>query len=402
MAATNQQVPPAARSTGFPNPTELRPGESLSPSRGSVHHRGMIMTRSLSALWLWTVAALAQPAQPGAATPANIVLANGKIELTIGAMGGRFSRLLLREGEPLSPLATLGHFLALDGFGAPSDEERAAGMPFHGEVGRIPAKVIAKQESGSARSVTLQFWLPLAQETLTRTVEMAEGESIVYVTSELESAMAVDRPVSWAEHATLGAPFLEPGKVTIDTSATRCRVRAEKAGSTGKLAYLKDFDWPMAPLTKGGFVNLLPVPVVEPSLDLATCLMDPARRYAYVTALRADKHLIFGYVFRREEYPWLMNWMNYSGTARATRGIEFSTQPFDVSHRETVDAHEMFGAPTYKWLPAKSKLRTRFLFFYSAVPSDFTAVSDVLFEDGQVKIKDQSGKIVALNARLPL
>jgi hypothetical protein len=67
-----------------------------------------------------------------------------------------------------------------------------------------------------------------------------------------------------------------------------------------------------------------------------------------------------------------------------------------------VDAHEKFGAPTYKWLPAKSRMRTRFLFFYCSVPSGFTAVSDVIVEDGKVKIKDKSGVVISLNARLPL
>ena len=126
--------------------------------------------------------------------------------------------------------------------------------------------------------------------------------------------------------------------------------------------------------------------------------MNPARTYGYVTALRTDKQLLFGYVFRREEYPWLMNWMNYTGDAGAARGIEFSTQPFGVSHRETVDAHEMFGTPTYKWLPAKSKLRTRFLFFYTRVPADFSAVADVTLEANRVTIKDSSGRTVVLSA----
>ena len=360
------------------------------------------MLRFTPAFFLLAAGLSAQPPRPADAKPATIVLANDKLELTVGLTGARFLRLLLRDGEPLSPLATMGHFLALDGFGAPSDQERAAGIPMHGEANRIAAKVLATQETGPVHSVTLQLTLALVQETLTRTVEMAEGENVVYVTSELESALAIDRPVSWAEHATLGPPYLEPGKITIDMPATRCRVRAEKAGSTGKLAYLKDFDWPMAPLTKGGFVNLLTVPVGETSLDLASCLMNPSRTYAYVTALRNDKQLLFGYVFRREDYPWLMSWMNYSGDARAARGIEFSTQPFDVSHRETVDAHEMFGAPTYKWLPAKSKLRTRFLFFYTKVPADFGDVADVQFEGGQVQIKNKSGKPISLNARLQL
>jgi hypothetical protein len=120
----------------------------------------------------------------------------------------------------------------------------------------------------------------------------------------------------------------------------------------------------MAPLRKGGSVSLLNIPE-EAALDLAGCQIKPDRAYGYVTAFHQDKRLLFGYVFRRQDFPWLMSWMNYTGGAQAARGIEFSTQPFDVSRRETVDAHEMFGTPTYRWLPAKSKLRTRFLLFYS-------------------------------------
>ncbi len=86
------------------------------------------MTKALLAVWLSAVALVAQPPPK----PANIVLANDKLELTVGLTGGRFLKLLLRDGEPLSPLATMGHFLALDGFGTPSEQERAAGIPGHG------------------------------------------------------------------------------------------------------------------------------------------------------------------------------------------------------------------------------------------------------------------------------
>ena len=49
-------------------------------------------------------------------------------------------------------------------------------------------------------------------------------------TREVENLLAIDRPISWAEHATIGPPFLEPGKVIVDMPADRCRVRAEKPG----------------------------------------------------------------------------------------------------------------------------------------------------------------------------
>ena len=69
---------------------------------------------------------------------------------------------------------------------------------------------------------------------------------MIRVTSELESALNIDRPVSWAEHATLGPPFLEQGDVFVDMPVTNCRVRPYKPGPIpGKLVYDRDFKWPL-------------------------------------------------------------------------------------------------------------------------------------------------------------
>jgi hypothetical protein len=346
-----------------------------------------------------------------------VILHNDKLELTVLTRGATLANLVLRDdadklspywntdralkpnGPPPSPLAgSIGHFLCLDGFGAPSDEEAAAGIPFHGEASKQQFETV----TGTAATIKLKTRLPLAQEDITRTITLVDGENVIYVNTDVENLLAIDHPISWAEHATTGPPFLSPGQTIIDIPATQCRVRPQKAGSTGKLAYGKDFVWPMSPLAKGGNVNLTTVPANETSLDLAACIIDPARTYGYVTVLRPDKHMIFGYVFRREEFPWLMSWMNYSGDARAARGFEFSTQPFDVSHRETVDAHEMFGTPTYKWLPAKAKLHASFLLFYSKAPDGFESVADVKLEGGQIQIRDKSGRVITLKASRPL
>ncbi len=334
-----------------------------------------------------------------------MILTNDKIELSVNLTGTALANLVLRDDSTrLSPLwKTMGHFLCLDGFGAPSKEETAAGYPFHGEANHQLFEVVASGKSGLVSSLKLAARLPLAQEAVYRTIQVADGENVFYVGTEVESLVSFDRPVSWAEHATLGPPYLEPGKVTVDMPAKHCRVRPWKPGDMPpRLVYDQDFEWPMAPLRQGGTVSLLTVPVGEKVLDLATCQIDPARTYGYVTALQSDKRLLFGYVFRREEYPWVMSWMNYSGDEHASRGIEFSTQPFDVSHRETVGAHQMFGAPTYRWLPAKSTLRSRFLAFYTHVPDDFTAVGDVTLDQGQILIKDQAGRVLKLNASLGL
>ena len=338
------------------------------------------------------------PAHKGPA-PMPVVIANDKIELTTLANGGAFSKLLLRGGEPLSPFGRVHHFLALDGFGAPSAEEAALGMPFHGESGKQIFKLIATHEAGPVHSVAMQATLPLAQEVLTRTIELSDGENVVRVTSDLESLLTVDRPISWAEHATIEPPFLEKGKVVVDMPAKNCRVRPYKPGSIpGHLVYGKDFKWPLAPTVDGGQADLRVIPTDHNWLDLASCQLDPARKLEFVTALQLEKHLLFGYVFRHEDYPWLMSWMNFTGDNHAARGMEFSTQPFDISHRETVSMSPLFDTPTFRWLPAKSKIETRFLMFYTRVPEDFTKIDDVMFENGKLTILDHSGKSVVLTA----
>ncbi len=361
-------------------------------------HISLRLFLGFMAIRLWDAGALAQENLPA------VSLANERIELTIRLQGGAFSGIGLRDGpESLNPLAAMGHFLCLDGFGQPSPEEKAAGMPFHGEASRQKWTASAERSDGNARSVSLRCSLPLAQESFSRTLEIVDGESIVYVKSQLESWIGVDRPVSWAEHATLGPPFLEKGEVVVDMPATRCRVRAEKPGPIpGRLIYLQEFLWPMAPVKEGGEADLRLIPDRK-FLDLATCRIDPQRKLGFVTALQLKRRLLFGYLFRREEYPWLMSWMNYTGDARAARGMEFSTQPFDISRRETVEANPMFGSPTFRWLPAKSKISSSFLLFYTPVPAGFSRVDEITWREGKLVIEDHSsGTTIVLSASRPL
>jgi hypothetical protein len=294
----------------------------------------------------------------------------------------------------------LGHFLALDDFGTPSPQEQAAGIPFHGEANHEPEEIVSQHQGGPVHSVSFRSTLPLVQEKLTRTVDISDGENVVYVASQLESDLNVDRPVSWAEHATIGPPFLEPGKTFVDMPALNCRVRPYKAGPmAGHLVYGRDFKWPMAPTDNLEEANIREYPVGKKYLDLASCQIDPAREFGFVTAINTEKRLILGYLFRRSEYPWVMSWMNYTGDEHAARGMEFSTQPFDISHRETVELNPLFGTPTFKWLPAKTTIQSHFLIFYTATPEGFTRVDDVTLASGKLTISDHAaGKQIVLPA----
>ena len=352
-----------------------------------------------------------------------MVLANDKIALTLLATGGRMVNLVLQnEPAQLSPFwnpariardagktrrrAGGGHFVCVDGFGSTSEEEKAAGMPGHGEAHRQPWTLEKADKTGGTTTASFSAILPLVQEKFTRTFRIVDGEAVVYVDSELENLMAFDRPVNWAEHATIGAPFLAPGKTVVDMSAKRSKTRGhddEEDPYPHRLADFVDFTWPMAPGAAGGMIDLRNAPLNPNSLDHTTSLMDPERKLVFVTALNLEHHLLLGYLFRREEYPWLQIWESYPPDMGAARGLEFSTQPFDIPRRQVIERGLMFDSPVVRWLPAKSKLGSRFLFFYTKVPPEMTRVDDVRLDGGQLVIEDRSsGKRVSLAASLGL
>jgi hypothetical protein len=118
--------------------------------------------------------------------------------------------------------------------------------------------------------------------------------------------------------------------------------------------------------------------------------MDPSRRLVFVTAFHADRQLLLGYLFRREEFPWTQLWENYPANGRLARGLEFAVQPFDMPRRDVISQHRLLDAPTYRWLPAKSTVTTAFLMFYTRTPDGMRQVSDVRLESGRIVVEDQT------------
>ena len=55
----------------------------------------------------------------------------------------------------------------------------------------------------------------------------------------------------------------------------------------------------------GQSIDLPVIPENPHFIDHATTLMDPSRELEWSTVLNPDKHLVYGYIFRRSGYPWM-------------------------------------------------------------------------------------------------
>lgn len=342
---------------------------------------------------------------------AALVLANDKVAVTILNEGGAMAEIVLTgDKEKINPLwnpywiarqagqtrpASLarGHFVCIDGFGPASPQERAAGLTSHGEAYTLPWQLQSQEKRGNTRSAAYSVTLPIAHETFTRTYHIVDGENIVWVDSAVTSLLGFDRPVFWGEHATVSAPFLEPGKVVVDMPASKSKTKAyQQPAATRQLQSYVDFTWPNAPTVDGQSFDVRSAPMKPNTGDHTTTLLDPSRRLVFVTALHAERRLLIGWVFRREEFPWVQTWLSYPGPNRMTRGLEFSTQPFDLPRAEVLKNGPLFDSPVLRILPAKSTLTSSFLMFYTPVPDGFLKVDDVQLSGGKLVIEDRANK----------
>ncbi len=263
------------------------------------------------------------------------------------------------DGKLLSGI--MGHNLCLDIFGGPSADEQAAGFGPHGEASVATYDIAV---SGGA-ALTMSAVLPEARLQVDRRIELRDR--LVRVHESVENLSATDRPVGWTEHVTLGPPFLERGVTEFRASATRSKVFEGTFGTADYLISGAEFHWPDAPRPGGGTVDLRIFNDAEVSGGYTAHLMDRDRQHAFFAAFSPRSRQLFGYVWDRADFPWMGIWEENSSRTHApwngrtlTRGMEFGVSPFPESRRQMIDRGRMFGVPTYRWIPARTRVSTEY------------------------------------------
>jgi hypothetical protein len=265
----------------------------------------------------------------------------------------------------------MGHNLCLDTFGAPSPEEAAAGVPVHGEGPLIPYHCSTQSDGEMMLAGTLR----LAKLHFSRRISLAARSSLVLLSETVENLAATDRPTAWTQHVTLGPPFLQSGRTQFRMPATRSKVGG--AGFNGNLGpYQPDaeFAWPFCPLKNGGTADLRLYTGGPVSGGFSTHLMDPTREEAFFLAWSPTTKVLFGYVWKRQDFPWLARWEEHrlrtnppwNGKAIAC-GMEFGVSPTVESRRKMVERGSLFGIPAYRWVPARSKVTVTYCAFITTV-----------------------------------
>ncbi|MGA1235958.1 MAG: hypothetical protein ACO34E_03765 [Limisphaerales bacterium] len=263
----------------------------------------------------------------------------------------------------------MGHNLCLDLFGSPSAGEAAAGMTVHGEASLLPYEV------GVEGGVLVQsLELPQSRLRFRRRLGFSGGQELFFE-EEVENLSAFDRPIAWTQHVTLGEGFVVPGRTQFRVSATRSKVyESDFLDGRGYMEVGAEFDWPEVPRVGGGVVDMRTALDAEVSGGFTTHLMDPGREESYFMAWNPDSGILIGYVWRREDFPWMGMWEEnrcrtippWNGVTVA-RGMEFGVSPMPESRRKMIERGSLFWVPSYRWVGAGEALRVRYRAFVGQV-----------------------------------
>ena len=295
------------------------------------------------------------------------------------------------DGKLLAGIA--GHSLSFDHFGPPSKEEAAAGLATHGEA---PCTRWKMKKVSATRLPALHCGCVLheAQIRFRRSISLDSTNPVVYCEERAENLGVYDRPISWNEHVTFGPPFVECGTTVFDMPATRAKTCPPGYSETIFLQPDAEFIWPEAPRKDGSRSNLRNMPD-ETYGHYTAQLLDPALQIAFISACNPRLRLLVVYAFRRKDFPWVGNWEERNSRTSAPwtgktfcRGMEFSTTPWAVPRRETIDQGPLFAEGTYRWLPARSGLTVRYLIMLFMTPERFRGVRRVSIERGRAFVAE--------------
>lgn len=316
----------------------------------------------------------------------TIVLESGAARMGWDLAGGGLVEFHLREGRvnPLTwddgtgaSIRLRGHFICLDRWGAPSDAEKAAGMPYHGEAPRIMWRQIGK----TASDLEMAVQLPMAKLAVKRTVHF-EGTAAV-VTESVTNENPLGRVYNFVQHPTIAPPFLDETTV-VDANARQGLMQSSPMPNPEYPTVV----WPQA--LKDGVPVSLRYLTNDPLPNVVSYVVDD--ELGWTTIVTPGKALLLGYVWKTAHYPWFSVWRDVKDGKPSARGLEFGTTGLHQPYPILVQKGRIFGRQLFAFLDTAQTETRQYQVFLMKVPTALNGIDRMKREGGEFVFAGRDGK----------
>lgn len=328
----------------------------------------------------------------------KIMIQNKSAALTVDLFGGAITDFHLKE-DPVNPLTFIfskaqmpsnnkngapyqGHFLCLGRWGEPSEGERKAGMPNHGQIANILWQYNSVMDK---QAIDMQTDSPLEGLKIERVVKIDTEHAVYGVDEKVTNNQVLGRLYNMVQHPTLASPFLDENTIVCCNATKGFDQFAYDYSEEGIL------QWPVGKDEEGSLLDLKNPD--KPYNSVFSFVVDREAEFGWICAYNPRYHQVFGYVWRRTDYPWIHLWQDWKEGRIQYRGIEFGTTGIHQPFKKIIETGvQLFGEKTVEYIDAGETVSRRYLsFLYETKEEDIK-------DEFHITLEDDGGKIILNHA----
>lgn len=330
-----------------------------------------------------------------------VVLKGETAELVVDLGGGSIADFHLKD-DGLNPLSwdswsfsrnpdeapppeprSMGHFLCLDRWGAPSRAEMANGMGFHGEASRVVWKVLQEAKKKEVIYAEMAATLSMGGLSIKREIRLAKENAFFVVREAVTNENSLGRIYNMVQHPTIGPPFLDE-KTVVDANGRKGFMQGGSLPNPEEPSVY----WPQALTRDGQPVNMRSL-TDDPNPNVVSYIID--EDHGWTTASSPTQNLLIGYIWKTADYPWFNAWRHVADGKPFARGLEFGTtglhQPFPV----LTEKGRIFGRKIFDYIDAGQTVTRSYACFLFEIPDDYQGVNRITYADGKILLRQRGG-----------
>jgi hypothetical protein len=323
-------------------------------------------------------------------------LENNYCVLTVDSFGGAITDFHLKKDAQINPLSFAftkeempdnnkngapyqGHFLCLGRWGLPSAGEIKAGVPNHGEAANINWEITAKNISELCTQTTAK----LEGLHIERSIHLDKSNAAFCVDETITNINPLGRLFNMVQHPTLAAPFLNASTIV------NCNATIGFNQDHYQSAEQNNFHFPFVKDNNGDTFNVKNPPTNYNAVF--SFLVDKNNNIGWLTAYSPSHNLLIGYIWKRNDYPWIHLWQHWNETEIMYRGLEFGTAGIHQPYKEIINtAMQLFGEKTFAYIDAGESVSKKYFCFMFEPAESFSEVEEVKIDADTIIIQTTS------------
>lgn len=315
----------------------------------------------------------------------KVTLQNNLVKVSTDLHGGAITEFSFLHGNQTNPLSFSftkeqmpannrmgavyqGHFICLPRWGEPTETQIQQGFPNHGHF----ANMYWTAEKKSKHFLHMHAQSNMEEIQVNRVIELNKDVALFTVCESIINKSASGKNLNIVQHPTLAVPFLS-GSLLIGCNGTTGFQQFTPGGKTFSFPNVKHGD--------------ISFNINHPDSKISgvfTFLVDPSCSTGWIAAFDPVSQILIGYVWNREDYPWIHIWQHFENNTIQFVGLEFGTaalhQPVESLHP---DQHKIFDTPSFQYLDAGGRCTKSYTGFISTISDEVLEINNIEWDAGK-------------------